>query len=126
MKRLKLENHARMLERSKRRISIDLVEVVVEVDEEVDPMRTTEVPGALGTLVVILNPVVILTVIRDMPTHAQAMSVRGVVEVEVGADAQLDRKTDKRTNVLLKGSSLPRIRIVVWVPRRAMRSGSRR
>jgi hypothetical protein len=115
-----------MLERSKRRISIDLVEVVVEVDEEVDPMRTTEVPGALGTLVVILNPVVILTVIRDMPTHAQAMSVHGVVEVEVGADAQLDRKTDKRTNVLLKGSSLPRIRIVVWVPRRAMRSGSRR
>jgi hypothetical protein len=117
----KLANHARMLGRLRRPISAELVEVVV--DEEVGLTRTPEARGVLETLVGMPNLVVILTVIHDMPTRAQATSAR---EVVVEAVALLDRKTDKRTNVLPRVSSLPQTRIAVWDLRRAMRSGSRR
>jgi hypothetical protein len=99
----------------KRRVFIGLVEVV-----EVGPMMTTEAPDVLGMLDM-LSLVEIHTVIHDMPIRARAMLDQEVVEA-----AQLDRRMDRGTNVLRKGRTLVRIRIVVWGPRQVMRSASRR
>jgi hypothetical protein len=91
----------------KKHVSIDLVE---EVEVWVDLMMIIEVPDVLGMLVDMLSLAEIHTVIQDMPTHVQAMSVQGMVEVV----AQLDRKMGKGIDALRKGRSLlARIRMTV-------------
>jgi hypothetical protein len=114
------ESHGRTLERSKKHISVDLIEVVAEGGA--DLMRITEVLDALEMLVDM--PILEEThmVIQDMPTRARATSVQGAVEAVV----LLDRKMDREINASQKGSRMLRTRIAVWGPRQVMRSASRR
>jgi hypothetical protein len=122
-RRLKVENHGRMLERLKKHISAELVVVVVVEDEGADLMKIIEVLDALGMLVDMPSLVVTRMEILDMQTRGRATSIQGVVVVVV----LLDRGMVRRTNALQKGSrTLDQIRIAVWVPRQVMRSASRR
>ena len=123
-RRLKVENHGRMLERLKKHISAELVAVVVvvEEDEGADLMKIIEVLDALGMPVDMPSLVVTRMEILDMQTRGRATSIQGVVVVVL-----LDRGMVRRTNALQKGSrTLGQIRIAVWVPRQVMRSASRR
>jgi hypothetical protein len=123
-RRLKVENHGRMLERLKKHISAELVAVVVvvEEDEGADLMKIIEVLDALEMLVDMPSLVVTRTEILDMQTRGRATSIQGVVVVVV----LLDRRMVRRTNALQKGSRTLQIRTAVWVPRQVMRSASRR
>jgi hypothetical protein len=123
VRRPKVENHGRMLERLKKHMSAELVAVVeVEEDEGADLMKIIEVLDALEMLVDMPSLVVIRTEILDMQTRGRATSIQGVVVVVL-----LDRGMVRRTNALQKGSrAMDQIRIAVWVPRQVMRSASRR